>query len=303
MAEENKEFWRWPESRWRNPDIDWEKGQLITCGIDVGSVSAQGVVMVDGELYCYGNMRTGPGSPESAINVFNKAVEGTGITVKDLHFTVSTGYGRVNVPFGNRAITEIACHGRGANWMYGPSVRTVLDMGGQDCKAIKIDDKGKVVAFLMNDKCAAGAGRGVEVFADLLGVPIQDVGDLSFQVAEEPPPVSATCVIFAKSEAATLLRSGWTKEKVLAAYCSAMAHRVLALLEKVNLEREFAITGGIAKNPGIVKRLSKELGIEVMETKWYNRIYAEKDVPFDAQIAGAVGAALFGKALAEKGGK
>jgi bzd-type benzoyl-CoA reductase Q subunit len=303
MAEEIKEFWRWPESRWTNPEIDPKKGTIITCGIDVGSVSSQGVIMVDGELYCYGNMRTGSNSPDSAINAFNMAIEGTGLTLKDVQFTVGTGYGRVNVPFGNRAITEIACHGRGANWMYGPKIRTVLDMGGQDCKVIKIDDKGKVTAFLMNDKCAAGTGRGMEVFADLLGIPIQDVGEMSFQVAEEPPPVNSTCVVFAKSEAASLLRSGWPKDKVLAAYCSAMAHKVLYLLEKINVEREFGITGGIAKNQGVVKRLCMELGIKAAEPKWFNKVYAEKNIPFDTQIAGAVGAALFGQAFAEKGGK
>ncbi|MCX5809213.1 MAG: benzoyl-CoA reductase, bzd-type, subunit Q [Proteobacteria bacterium] len=303
MAEEKNEFWRWPESRWTNPEIDWKKGKYITAGIDVGSVSTQGVIMVDGELYCYGNMRTGSNSPHSAINVFNKAVEGTSLTLKDIHYTVGTGYGRVNVPFGNRAITEIACHARGANWMYGPAVKTILDMGGQDCKAIKVDEKGKVNAFLMNDKCAAGTGRGMEVFADFLGVPIQDVGDMSFKVVEEPPPVSSTCVVFAKSEAASLLRAGWPKEKVLAAYCSAMAHRVFSLLEKVNVEKEFAITGGIAKNQGVVKRITKELGIEACDTKWYNKVYAENGFPFDTQIAGAIGAALIGKALVEKGGK
>jgi bzd-type benzoyl-CoA reductase Q subunit len=303
MADQKQEFWRWPESRWTNPEIDWKKGKTVTCGIDVGSVSTQGVIMVDGELYCYGNMRTGFNSPDSAINVFNKAVEGTDLTLKDLQFTVGTGYGRINVPFGNRAITEIACHARGANWMYGPSVRTVLDMGGQDCKAIKIDEKGKVVAFLMNDNCAAGTGRGMEVFADLLCVPIQDVGDMSFRAAEEPAPVSSTCVVFAKSEATGLLRAGWPKEKVLAAYCSAMAHRVFSLLEKVNVEREFAITGGIAKNQGVVKRITKELGIEACETEWHNKAYADKEFPFDTQIAGAIGAALFGKALFEKGRK
>lgn len=301
MAEEKKEFWRWPESRWTNPNIDWKEGKQITCGIDVGSVSTQGVVMVDGELYCFGNMRTGSNSPDSAINVFYKAVEGTGLTLKDIQFTVGTGYGRVNVPFGNRAITEIACHARGANWMYGPSVKTVLDMGGQDCKVIKIDEKGKVVAFLMNDKCAAGTGRGMEVFADLLGIPIEDVGDLSLKVAEEPPPISSVCVVFAKSEATNLLRSGWPTEKVLAAYCSAMAHRVVMLLEKVVVEREFAITGGIGKNRGVVKRITQELGIEACEAKWFDPAYAE--CPFDTQIAGAIGAALFGKALAEKGGR
>ena len=172
--------------------------------------------------------------------------------------------------------------------MYGPSVRTILDMGGQDCKAIHCDERGKVTAFLMNDKCAAGTGRGMEVFADLLAVHINDVGEMSLQVAEEPPPVSSTCVVFAKSEAAGLLREGWPKERVLAAYCSAMAHRVMTLIERVGVEKEFAITGGIAKNRGVVTRLAKELNVEPLTTD------------MDTQIAGALGGALFAKALHEK---
>jgi len=300
---EGEEFWKWPESRWKHPGMDWRKGDIITSGIDVGSVSTQCVIMVDGELYCYGNMRTGSESAHSAIKAFTYATEGTGITVKDIHMIVGTGYGRVNVPFGNRAITEIACHGRGAHWMYGPTVRTVLDMGGQDCKAIKIDDKGKVIAFLMNDKCAAGTGRGIEVIAELMRVPIQDIGDISLSVEAEPPSLNYTCVVFAKSEATRLLRSGWSKEKVLAAYCAAMAHRVFDLLEKVTVDRDFAITGGIAKNKGIVKRLTNKLGIEACEQQWYNTTYRDLEAPFDTQIAGAIGAALFGKSLVEKRGK
>jgi predicted CoA-substrate-specific enzyme activase len=172
--------------------------------------------------------------------------------------------------------------------MYGPSVRTVLDMGGQDCKVIRCDDRGKVTAFAMNDKCAAGTGRGMEVFADLLAVPIEEVGELSFQVEEEPPPVSSTCVVFAKSEATGLLRQGWPKSKVLAAYCSAMAHRVVTLLEQVGIEKEFAITGGIGKNAGVVRRLSKEIGITPMTPT------------YDTQIAGALGGALFAQNLLKK---
>ena len=172
--------------------------------------------------------------------------------------------------------------------MYGPTVRTILDMGGQDCKAIRCDERGKVAEFLMNDKCAAGTGRGMEVFADLLSVPIQDVGPMSLEVAEEPPPVSSTCVVFAKTEATGLLREGWPKEKVLAAYCSAMAHRVVTLLERLGVEEDFAITGGIAKNVGVVKRLEDELGIKTLEPR------------YDTQIAGAAGAALFAEALVKK---
>lgn len=286
--EQGKEYWRWTESRWTHPDLDWKDAKTISAGVDVGSVSTQAVVMVDGQLYCFANMRTGSNSPESANKAMHWAFERTGLTLDAIHATVGTGYGRVNVPFAKKAITEIACHARGSNFIYGPTVRTILDMGGQDCKAIHCDEKGKVKAFLMNDKCAAGTGRGMEVFADLLGVHITEVGELSLKVVEEPPPVSSTCVVFAKSEASALLRQGWPKEKVLAAYCSAMAHRVVALLKCIGMEKEFAITGGIAKNPGIVRRLSKELGIEPLRSA------------MDTQIAGAIGAALFAKELYEK---
>jgi bzd-type benzoyl-CoA reductase Q subunit len=289
MAGEDKpEFWRWPESRWTAEDINWKEGDIISAGVDVGSVSSQAVIMVDGKLFAYSNMRTGSNSPDSATDAMEWALKDTGMTLEDIHYVVGTGYGRVNVPFSNRAITEIACHGRGGNFMYGPTVRTILDMGGQDCKAIRIDERGKVAEFLMNDKCAAGTGRGMEVFADLLSVPIQEVGEMSLSVEEEPNPVSSTCVVFAKTEATGLLREGWDKEMVLAAYCSAMAHRVVTLLERLGVEEDFAITGGIAKNMGVVKRLEDELGIKTLEPR------------YDTQIAGAAGAALFAEALVKK---
>ena len=279
------EFWRWKEYNWHDPEMDPRDAEVLSAGVDVGSVSSQAVVMADGKLYAFSNMRTGSDSPESANKAIEWALEDTGLTLDDIHFAVGTGYGRVNVPFAKKAITEIACHARGANFMYGPSVRTVLDMGGQDCKAIHCDEKGKVTAFLMNDKCAAGTGRGMEVMADLLSVSIEEVGEMSLDIEEEPPPVSSTCVVFAKSEASALLRQGWPKNRVLAAYCSAMAHRVCSLLERIGVEKEFAITGGIAKNPGVVKRLEEELGIEGLRAE------------ADTQIAGAVGAALFARAL------
>ena len=286
---EKSELWRWTESRWTNEDIDW-KGKIITSGVDVGSVSSQAVILADGQLYAFSNMRTGSDSPDSAMKAINWAIEDTGLKLDDIIYTVGTGYGRVNVPFSQRAITEIACHARGANFMYGPTVRTILDMGGQDCKAIRCDERGKVTNFLMNDKCAAGTGRGMEVFADLLGISINDVGDLSLDVDKEPPPVSSTCVVYAKTEATGLLREGWPKNKVLAAYCSAMAHRIISLLERIGVEEDFAITGGIAKNKGVVTRLQKEVGVKIMDTSKY-----------DPQIAGALGAALFAKALYDKG--
>jgi len=285
MSEGKRENWRWEETSWQNPDLDWKKGKAITAGIDVGSVSSQAVIVVDGELFVYSNMRTGSDSPNSALNAVKWAIEGTGMALDNIQYTVGTGYGRVNMPFADRAITEIACHARGGNYMYGSTVRTILDMGGQDCKVIRCDEKGKVISFLMNDKCAAGTGRGMEVFADLLGVPIGEVGQKSLEVEVEPEPVSSTCVVFAKSEATNLLRSGWSTEKVLAAYCSAMALRVKSLLDRLGMEEDFAITGGIAKNSGIVTRLEKLVGVKSLKPK------------HDTQIAGALGAALFAQAL------
>lgn len=283
-----KEFWRWTEYRKTMPGVDWKNAGILTASVDVGSVSSQAVILADGKLYAYSNMRTGSDSPQSAQKAMDWALEGTGLTLDKINYTVGTGYGRVNVPFSNRAITEIACHARGANYIYGPSVRTVLDMGGQDCKAIRCDEKGKVTNFLMNDKCAAGTGRGMEVFADLLQVPITEIGEKSLDIDKEPKPVSSTCVVFAKSEATGLLREGWPKNKVIAAYCSAMSHRIVTLLERIGMEKDFAITGGIAKNVGVISRLAKELGIKPLETE------------YDTQIAGAVGGALFAYAIVKK---
>jgi bzd-type benzoyl-CoA reductase Q subunit len=303
MAQEAKpqEFWRWPEMNWVNPDIDWEKGKVITAGVDVGSLSTQAVVMVYGELFSYGNTLTGSDSPNSAWNGVKFALEKTDLKVDNIDYTIGTGYGRVNVPMAQQAITEISCHARGANFMYGPEVRTVMDMGGQDCKAINVDDRGKVLNFIMNDKCAAGTGRGMEIFADLIRVPVWEIGPRSFKISKEPPMISSTCVVFAKSEVVGLLESGMPENEIMAAYCSAMAHRIMELLNRLGVKEKFVITGGIAKNEGVVKRLEKELKIKTAERVWYNKDYRDKNIPFDTQLAGAIGAALFGQALLKMG--
>ena len=296
-----QEFWRWPESSWVSPNIDWKKGELITAGVDVGSVSTQAVVMVDAELFAYGNTRTGSDSPNSAWNGMNFALEKSDMKMDNIDYTIGTGYGRVNVPMAQQAITEITCHARGANFMYGPEVRTVMDMGGQDCKAINVDERGKVLNFIMNDKCAAGTGRGMEVFADLIRVPVWEIGPRSFNISKEPPMISSTCVVFAKSEVIGLLEAGFPENEIMAAYCSAMAHRIMELLNRLGVKEKFVITGGIAKNEGVVKRLEKELKIKTAEQVWYNKAYRNNNVPFDTQIAGAIGAALFGHALLKMG--
>lgn len=289
-AEPKPEFWRWPESNWKNPDIEWSGARFITVGVDVGSVSSQAVIMTDGQIYAYGNMRTGSSSPDSARKALKFALQVTDMPEDRMDYCVGTGYGRVNVPFADRSLTEIACHARGANFIYGKAVRTVLDVGGQDIKAIQCDPQGKVTNFLMNDKCAAGTGRGMEVFSDLLGVSINDVGDRSFAFkGEEPAAVSNTCVVYAKSEAVGLLRKGWSKEKVLAAYCKAMAERIYELVERLGAKPAFAVTGGMAKNRGVMDRLMPMVGLKRLKTEW------------DPQIAGAAGAALFAHALCQKG--
>lgn len=294
MTEANKEYWRWQEYHRVVPDKTWSNKNLITAGVDVGSVGSKAAIMIDGDIYAWAVTRTGSNSPDSAKKVMGMVLDGTGLQQSDIKYTVGTGYGRVNVPMANKAITEIACHARGANYIWGKSVRTILDVGGQDIKAIHSDETGRVTSFLMNDKCAAGTGRGMEVFADLLKIPIEEIGKVSLSVAEEPPPVSCTCVAFAKTEAIGLLRKGWTREKVLAAYTRAMAMRMANLVNRVGLEKEFVITGGQSKNMGIVNRVETILGVKTLPSpNW-------REGGLDPMLAGAIGAASLGKALYQK---
>ncbi|MCZ2809104.1 MAG: benzoyl-CoA reductase, bzd-type, subunit Q [Candidatus Bathyarchaeota archaeon] len=291
------EYWRWPEYHRVVPGKDWKNAEIITAGVDVGSVSSKAVIMTDNEVYSWAILRTGSNSSDSAKKVMNWTLKGNGLKLDDFDYIVGTGYGRVNVPMANKAITEIACHAKGANYIWGPTVRTILDVGGQDVKAISCDERGRVTRFLMNDKCAAGTGRGMEVIADLLKIPVDKVGEASLMVDKEPNPVSSTCVVFAKSEAVALLRSGWPKEKVLAAYARAMAIRMSELLQKVGLKEDFVITGGQSKNIGIVTRIEEILGVKRLPVpNW-------EETGLDPMAAGALGAALFATALYKKSSK
>jgi bzd-type benzoyl-CoA reductase Q subunit len=293
-----KEYWRWEEYHRVRSDRNWKNKDVITAGVDVGSVGSKAAIMIDGDMYAWAVTRTGSNSPDSAKKVLGMVLQDTDLKPSDIQYTVGTGYGRVNVPMANKAITEIACHAKGANYIWGPSVRTILDVGGQDIKAIRIDETGRVVSFLMNDKCAAGTGRGMEVFADLLQIPIEEIGGISLKVEKEPEPVSCTCVAFAKTEAMGLLRKGWTKEKVLAAYTRAMAVRMANLINRVGLEKELVVTGGQSKNIGIVSRIEVILGAKTLPIpKW------REEGGLDPMVAGAFGAALFAKALYEKAQK
>jgi bzd-type benzoyl-CoA reductase Q subunit len=260
---------------------------MVTCGIDVGSLSAEAVLLKEGEIASYSIVRTGPESAETAKEALEEALRGTGIGADKIHFTVATGYGRVVVPFAQRNISEISCHARGAHHFL-PSARTILDMGGQDCKAIRCDGRGKVTTFVMNDKCAAGTGRAMEVIAALLQVRLEEIGALSTAFQGEPRKISNTCVVFAKSEVLSMMREGVPLEEILAGLCEGVAERVKGLVQRVGLEEDFVISGGIAKNVGIVSRLEQRLGVRA-------------HIPPEPQIVGAVGAALFARDLLLKG--
>lgn len=287
------EYWRWPESAWKSADIDPKKANTVVAGVDVGVISTQAVVMCDGELFSFANMRTGPdGSNDSAARAMEKALQVGAIKLQDVQYTVATGFGRKKVLFAQKPINEVACHAKGARFMFGPTVRTVLDMGAWSSKAIKLNEYGGISDFAVNDKCAAGFGEGIEVMAELAQVPIQEMGERSLAVEKDPElPVSTTCRIFANTEAIGLLRSGTKENDMLATYLYAVAWRMFPLIGRVDPKQGLAFTGGVAKNVGVVKRLETALEMTALSSK------------YDPQLAGAIGAALFAKMLVEKSRK
>ena len=252
---------------------------MITAGIDVGSLTGKAVIMNDSRIVSTSLIPTGADSGVTAKKAMDMALEKADLSPDDIDYTVSTGYGRVIVSFAHRNITEISCHAKGAHWLF-PHASTILDMGGQDCKAIRCNGVGKVTNFVMNDKCAAGAGRSMEVMADLLQIHLQDVGGLSLEIVEAEASISKTCVVFAKTEALALLRRGMHKNDILAGLCEALTVRVYSLLKRVDIKPEFVISGGIAKNVGVVRRISERTGMIPL-------------IPDEPQIVGALGAALF----------
>lgn len=254
--------------------------ETIVAGIDIGSRAAKVVVMNNGTILSSAICDTGPESVKTAYLAIETALKGTGLSLKDIHYIVATGYGRVLVPFAKENISEISCHARGINW-YFPSVRTILDMGGQDCKAINCDADGVVTNFVMNDKCAGGTGRFLEMIADVLDTPLGKIGELSIE-AKSSIPFNTICAVFAKSEAIAYLRKGVAKGEILAGLHEAIATRCLNLLKRVTIEYDFSITGGIAKNPGMVAKVQEKIGMKPLLCK-------------DPQLIGALGAALFAR--------
>lgn len=261
---------------------------MLTLGVDIGSLTGKALVLEDDRIRAWDLRLTGPDSVETGTAVTHHALEQAGLGLGDLDFIVSTGYGRIVVPFAHKNISEISCHARGASFLF-PKARSILDMGGQDCKAIRCDAAGKVLDFAMNDKCAAGAGRSMGIMSELVDVPLDQLGPLSLEAEDGGVPISSTCVVFARHEVLAYLRRGVSKSAVLAGACSALASRVHAMLRRVGVEEEFVISGGIARNPGVVRRLEQRLGVTA-------RIHEQP------QLVGALGAALFARDLAAKGG-
>jgi bzd-type benzoyl-CoA reductase Q subunit len=283
-----QEYWRWPESRWTATDIDWKKSKTITAGADIGTNSSQAVIMCDDRLFGYANLRTRPDYRESARVAMEQSLGTSGMKLKNIRCIVGTGWGSQNVPFAQKTVDEINCHARGARFMYGPAVKTVVDLGAQTCKAIRLYAWDRIRDFMINDKCATGMGRGIEVMAELMQVPIQEMGERSLTVSKDPEPVSTTCYAFANTEAIGLFREGYKESEVLAAYLFAIAWRIHGMVGRVKPEKELTFTGGLAKNTGIVKRLEREMGMTALTSQ------------YDPQLAGAIGAALIAKAMVER---
>ncbi|MDX9787884.1 MAG: acyl-CoA dehydratase activase [Desulfobacterales bacterium] len=252
---------------------------MITAGIDIGSSSAKIVIMKNNEIIGHAVIPTQPDSVATSKAILEEGLSKSNLTRRNLKYIVATGYGRVNVPYSDEYITEISCHSRGAHWFF-PSVRTILDMGGQDCKAIRCNDRGQVTNYMMNDKCAAGTGRFLEIISDTLEIPLEEIGPLSLK-ASGTIPISSVCAVFARQEIISSLKRGESKENILLSLFESIATRVMGLVYKVGIESDFMVTGGIAKNIGILNRIQNKI-------KDVNTLACE-----NPQIVGALGAAVF----------
>lgn len=247
-------------------------------GIDVGSASSKCAIMdhnaeiIEAIAIQHGTGTTGPERARA------KVLEAARISIEDISCIVATGYGRYAEQCADLQKSEISCHAKGAHYLL-PTVRTILDIGGQDVKAISIDQEGRVLDFFMNDKCAAGTGRFLEVMARVMETPLEDLGGLDLN-SSHPEKVSSTCTVFAESEVISLLSKGAKKEDIIRGVHESIVSRSLGLLYRTNLEGDITLTGGVAQNSGVVRALEWALKRKVL--------LCEKP-----QLVGAIGAALF----------
>ncbi|MHC4937911.1 MAG: acyl-CoA dehydratase activase [Planctomycetota bacterium] len=248
-------------------------------GVDVGSTQTKAVVLdMAGRIVGRALTDTGANVIQAAQSAFDTALADAGVREMEVEYVVGTGYGRYKVTFGNRQVTEISCHGRGSAHMF-PGTRTVLDMGGQDTKAIRVSTNGEIEDFCMNDKCAAGTGRFLGAASAALEIPLPELGPTALK-AERAVKISTTCTVFAESEILSWLGKGRKVEDILLGVHQSIASRSIGLLRRVGVEDEVTFTGGVAKNEGMIRTLEKGLGVEL-------------NVSPESHYMGALGAALF----------
>ena len=253
-------------------------------GIDVGSTMTKVVILNEGIIASI----IGPTGPEQrrlANKVMEEALKKAAISFQVITYIISTGYGRINVPFADQQFTEITCHAKGIVRLF-PKAKTIIDIGGQDVKGIKIDGTGRTTDFVMNDKCAAGTGRFIEVIADALGVSLDKVGDLSLQ-SKNPAKISNICTVWAQQEVAASLAEGVPISDLIAGIHKSLAERISTMVNRLKVEEMVVVTGGGGKNRGLVKALSEQLGHQIL-------------VPEEPLITGALGAAMLGKEIVDR---
>ncbi len=251
---------------------------MITAGCDIGSLTAKAVILRDGKIIGSEVIRAVRSPEDSANRVMEAALSAAGISLDDIEYCVGTGYGRKHIPFVNAVESEIACHARGAVWQV-PSARTVVDIGGQDAKAIKVSAEGDVLRYVYNDKCASGTGRFLEIIADALEIPLEKMGEISGKSTERLT-LSNQCVVFAETEIISLVNEGKETADIINALHHAVAGRAASLARGIVVEGDVVMTGGVARNEGMFSALAAALGVELLSVE-------------NPQINGAIGAALF----------
>jgi len=251
----------------------------IVAGCDVGSLTSKAVIMKNRKVVGSSIIKSKVKPQESADKAMCDALSSAGLGFDDVQYCVGTGYGRNKISFVDKRISEISCHGKGANWLI-PTVRTAIDIGGQDCKAIKLDGTGKVENFVANDKCASGTGRFLEVMAGVLGIDLTELGACSSK-GRSPITFAASCTVWAQADAVKLLNNGTPFEEIGAGINAAMASRVAILVNSLGIAPAICMTGGVAKNKGVTDALEKIIGHRIQRVR-----------KADPQLAGAIGAAL-----------
>lgn len=263
----------------RRPDMKTD-GKLYTAGIDSGSTSTDAVIMDrDKNIIGKAIVPTGAGATNGAKKALAAALEEAGINEDSLTLTVTTGYGRENISFGDSSVTEITCHAKGAHYL-DPSARTVIDIGGQDSKAIRIDENGSVLSFVMNDKCAAGTGRFLDMMARTMELTLDEMGELGLHWKNDVV-ISNMCTVFAESEVVSLVAQDTPPADIIHGLNNSVAGKTVSLVKRLGGEKGYIMTGGVAKNKGIVEALEEKLGEKVFISE-------------NAQLCGAIGAALIG---------